>query len=184
MIRSSNFLSNDCKSCCDSSTGAGFQTAILFYEDISVMAGDTAVLDFSFNVTSNNGLYDFMDGTSSSACITFADVLTSDQGYVEFFVHGDATAGTGGTANFITFELSGISVDANSLGIVDIDTRTVAKGTTSHLAFGNSGYVVNTTNTTSNTKTINKNNTYRFRVNVGRDYDFSEIKLVIKFTNL
>ena len=82
----------------------------------------------------------------------------------------------------ITLQLQGITTDPHSLATIGLDTRSVSKGTTAFLAFGSASYRIVSTSTTSNTKTINKNNTYRLNVDVGKAYDLTDIKLTIRVT--
>ena len=99
---------------------------------------------------------------------------------IEVYCHCDAETGNTGQANFVKFDLSGVSIEPDSLDVIDIDTRSVEKGTEEHLAFGPCLYKVVGTNTTSNNLTINKNNTYQLEVETGRPYTLTEIKLIIK----
>jgi hypothetical protein len=155
--------------------------ALLFFDNIDI-TDNVAGFDISLNLTdsSNNGIVNFLNGSNE---ITFTDQTITTGSYVEFFCHCDAEAGSSGNDNWVIFELKGISTEANSLSIVDIDTRSVQKGEQLHLSFGPSGYKVVEINTVSNNKTINKLNTFGLHVRSGRDYTLTEIKLGIKLRN-
>ena len=155
--------------------------ALLFFDNIDI-DDNVDGFDISLNLTdsSNNGIVNFLNGSNE---ITFTDQTITTGSYVEFFCHCDAEAGSSGNDNWVIFELKGISTEANSLSIVDIDTRSVQKGEQLHLSFGPSGYKVVEINTVSNNKTINKLNTFGLHVRSGRDYTLTEIKLGIKLRN-
>jgi len=155
--------------------------ALLFFDNIDI-TNNVAGFDISLNLTdsSNNGIVNFLNGSNE---ITFTDQTITTGSYVEFFCHCDAEAGSSGNDNWVIFELKGISTEANSLSIVDIDTRSVQKGEQLHLSFGPSGYKVVEINTVSNNKTINKLNTFGLHVRAGRNYTLTEIKLGIKLRN-
>lgn len=159
------------------------QEAILFFQDISSGDAFESELNFDYTTTINNGLYNWMDGSSNSSNITFSN-MASSTAFVELYTHCDATAGNNGSDNYIFFDLSAVSHNTNSLGIVDIDTRSVAKGDQAHLSFGPSAYKVMTPTTSNNSLVIHKNNTYRLKVKTGREYALSEVKLIIKLRNL
>ena len=155
--------------------------ALLFFDNINI-TNNVAGFDISLNLidSSNNGIINFLNGSNE---ITFTDQTITTGSYVEFFCHCDAETGSSGNDNWIIFELKGISTEANSLSIVDIDTRSVQKGDQLHLSFGPSGYKVVEINTVSNNKTINKLNTFGLHVRAGRNYTLTEIKLGMKIRN-
>ena len=162
-------------------TGAGSQdNAILFFTGIENLPADTpTLLEYDNTTTQANGIYKFMDGgTATTSPITFSSVPAGNY-WVEFYAHCDATAGSSGSANYINFDLlqqNGVS----SLSPIDIDTRSVEKGTQAHLAFGNSGYRIGGPAAGLPAFVINRDATYRLRVQVGREYTLEEIRLVIK----
>ena len=155
--------------------------ALLFFDNINI-TNNVAGFDISLNLidSSNNGIINFLNGSNE---ITFTDQTITTGSYVEFFCHCDAETGSSGNDNWIIFELKGISTEANSLSIVDIDTRSVQKGEQLHLSLGPSGYKVVEINTVSNNKTINKLNTFGLHVRAGRNYTLTEIKLGMKIRN-
>ena len=136
---------------------------------------------YNDSVTTNNGFSGFLDSTSGTANITFSSLSESNY-FVEFYAQCIGTSGSGSSGNYITLQLQGITTDPNSLATIGLDTRSVSKGTTAFLAFGSASYRIVSTSTTSNTKTINKNNTYRLNVDVGKAYDLTDIKLTIRVT--
>jgi hypothetical protein len=160
-------------------TGAGTQdNAILFFNNITVSAMGTALLQYDDIQTQASGIYKFMDGTANTSNITFSNVPAGNY-WVEFYAHCDATAGSSGSSNYVTIDLvqqNGVS----SLSPIDIDTRSVEKGTQAHLAFGNAGYRIGGPTGVLPAFVINRDATYRLRVQVGRDYTLEEIRLVIK----
>ena len=159
-----------------SGSGTNLTSALLFYDqvDITNNQGDKETPTYNSTTTANNGLEQFI---VSSGIISFSSL---EDCIIEVYCHCDAQAGSTGQANFVKFDLSGVSIEPNSLDVIDIDTRSVEKGTEEHLAFGPCLYKVVGTNTTSNNLTINKNNTYQLEVETGRPYTLTEIKLIIK----
>lgn len=158
--------------------------ALIFYEDISLDpqggSEDISLATYGVLDTSYNGVSRFIqpDGT-----ITFSDISYCTNCMVEIYAHSDAEAGSTGTANYVKIDLSGLTVEPNSLSIIDIDTRSVEKGSETHLSFGPSTYrLVNTTSAQVN-KCIHFNNTYKLRISVGREYTLRELKLVMKIIN-
>lgn len=156
--------------------------ALLFYQDISLVPPngnqpDISICIYDANDTSYNGVERFID---TNGYITFTDLSNCSNSMVEIYVHCDAEAISEGQSNYVKFDLSGISIEPDSLSVVDIDTRSVEKGAQEHLSFGPCLYkVLNTTSANTN-KCIHTNNTYVLRVESGREYDLTEIKFIIK----
>ena len=163
--------------------GSEITQSLLFFDNVSLNPSgnqpDIVEVSYNSNITLYNGIEEFIN---SSGLIDFSNVAVDS--IVEISAHCDATAGSTGQSNYLILDLSGVSVDSNSLSVLDIDTRSVEKGTTTHLTFGPTTYklVSNATNTVNEIYSINKNNTYQFRVEAGRPYSLSEIKLSIKVT--
>lgn len=156
-------------------------TGLLFYNNISLdtQGSDTATVIGVYNETdtSYNGVEQFIDNDGN---INFSSLSDCSNALIEIYAHCDASAGSTGQSNYIKFDLSGVSIETNSLSIIDIDTRSVEKGSQEHLSFGPTLYKV-LNNTTSNTnKSIHSSNTYSLRVSSGRPYNLSEVKLIIK----
>jgi len=164
------------------------ETATLFFSDLEMTDSEpfTTYLDYDNNSTTNNGKQRFMDGTGGSAGITFSDATIGLNGaYVELYFHGDMKTENAGQDNWIIFEMVGSDqlespIAANSLATVDIDTRSVQKGELLHMAFGPSAHRLVENANTSQTLCIDKASTYRVRVRAGRQYNLSELRLVIK----
>ena len=143
---------------------------ILYFSDFISQDASSAYLDIDFTRSQNNGIINFLDGTTATSSITFENETLSNS-YIEIYAHCDANAGSAGQDNWVIMDLIGTtSVQPNSLSTVDIDTRSVQKGTKLHLSFGPSAYRVNDTTTAASNLTINKNNKYRLRVQTGRAY--------------
>lgn len=179
------------KGCCNKSITYNYNNStinnitkpnvLLFYDDISLSAGDISIIEYNNNNTINNGIKNFIsEDNTYNYIIDFSNLSEYNNSIIEIFSHCDATAGNTGSDNYIKLDLSGISVISNSLSIVDIDTRSVSKGDTQHLSFGPVSYKLVTSNTVDNNKCININNTYALRVKTGRDYELSEIKLSMR----
>ena len=160
-------------------TGAGTQdNAILFVNNVTFTESGEAVLEYDNTTTQASGIYKFMVGPATTSPITFSSVPAGNY-WVELFAHCDASAGSSGSANYVTFDLvqqNGVS----SLSPIDIDTRSVEKGGQAHLAFGNAGYRIEGPTTPVPAFTINRDATSRLRAQVGRPYALEEIRLVIK----
>lgn len=161
--------------------------AILYFSNFISQDASSAYLDFDLTRSQNNGIIDFLDGTNATSSITFENETLSNS-YIEIYAHCDAEAGSSGQDNWVIMNLIGndletTPIQSNSLSTVDIDTRSVQKGTLLHLSFGPSAYRVNDTTTAVNNLTINKNNKYRLHVQTGRAYTLTEIKLVIHLRN-
>ena len=91
-------------------------------------AGDISVATYDSTNTANNGFERFITGDE----ITFSSLSTlvsSNNCFIEIYSHCDAEAGSAGSSNFVKIDLSGISTVPNSIQIVDVDTRSVEKGT-------------------------------------------------------
>ena len=165
--------------------GSEITQSLLFFDDVLLnpSGSDPDIVDASYNlsITLYNGIEEFVN---TNGLIDFSNINIDS--IVEISAHCDATAGSTGQSNYLILDLSGVSVDANSLSILDIDTRSVEKGTTTHLTFGPTTYklVSNATNTVNESYSINKNNTYQFRAEAGRPYSLSEIKLSIRVTGI
>jgi hypothetical protein len=158
--------------------------AILYFSDFTALDASSAYLDFDLTRTTNNGINNFMNGSETTSSITFENELITTNSYIEIYAHCDAEAGSAGQDNWVIMELSGNNleptpIDANSLSVVDIDTRSVQKGAKLHLSFGPSAYRITDTPTVSQNLTIAKTNKYRLYVLTGRAYTLTEIKLVI-----
>jgi len=158
--------------------------AILYFSDFTALDASSAYLDFDLTRTTNNGINNFLNGSNSTSSITFENELITSNTYIEIYAHCDAEAGSAGQDNWVIMELSGNNleptpIDANSLSVVDIDTRSVQKGAKLHLSFGPSAYRITDTPTASQNLTIAKTNKYRLHVQTGRAYTLTEIKLVI-----
>ena len=158
-------------------------SAILYFSDFESQDASSAYLDIDFTRSQNNGIINFLDGTNATSSITFENETLSNS-YIEIYAHCDAEAGSAGQDNWVIMDLIGNDLETtpiqpNSLSTVDIDTRSVQKGALLHLSFGPSAYRVNATTTADSNLTINKNNKYRLRVQTGRAYTLTEIKLVI-----
>ena len=157
--------------------------SLLFFSDVSLNPSGSVpdVVDASYSslTTLYNGVEEFIN---TSGLIDFSNVAVDS--IVEISAHCDATAGSTGQSNYVILDLSGVSVGANSLSILDIDTRSVEKGTTTHLTFGPTTYklITNASNTGNEIYTINKNNTYQLRAEGGRPYTLAELKLSVRVT--
>ena len=157
--------------------------AILYFSDFVSLDASSAYLDIDLTRSQNNGIINFLDGQNATSSITFENETLSNS-YIEIYAHCDAEAGSAGQDNWVIMELIGNDLETtpiqpNSLSTVDIDTRSVQKGAQLHLSFGPSAYRVNNTTTADSNLTIHKNNKYRLRVQTGRAYTLTEIKLVI-----
>ena len=155
------------------------KNALLFYQDISLNADDISFASYDAADTSNNGFERFITGDE----ITFSSLSTlvsTNNCFIEIYSHCDANAVSAGGSNFVKIDLSGITTEPDSLQIVDIDTRSVEKGTQEHLSFGPTLHKLVNTSTSDNNLCINTNNKYRLRVSVGRNYNLFEIKLIMK----
>jgi len=157
--------------------------AILYFSDFVSQDASSAYLDIDFTRSQNNGIINFLDGTNTTSSITFENETLSNS-YIEIYAHCDAEAGSAGQDNWVIMDLIGndlepTPIQPNSLSTVDIDTRSVQKGAQLHLSFGPSAYRVNDTTTAANNLTVHKDNKYRLRVQTGRAYTLTEIKLVI-----
>jgi hypothetical protein len=156
--------------------------AILFMDDISLTAGEESVLDYNLTESTNNGIIRFTNGTGSDATFTFSGESITDTSLVEIYAHCDAEAVSAGTDNYLTFELRCTDSLDDTLQTVDIDTRSIQKGTIAHMTFGPSAYKI-VEDTTGKDKTIKKTSKYRLYAIVGRDYNLREIKLIMKLRN-
>jgi len=162
------------------------QSASLFFSDLTLAGPDTSFLEYDNTVTTDNGKQLFMDGTTSTAGITFSSATIGPNGaYVEMYFHGDMEAGSAGQDNWIVFELVGSDqvespIASNSLATVDIDTRSVQKGELLHMSFGPSAHRLVDGATATQTFCIDKASTYRVQVRTGRAYTLTELRLVIK----
>ena len=155
------------------------KSALLFYNDLTFTVDDILTATYNNSITSNNGFERFIINN----LIDFSSLnslVSSNNCFIEIYSHCDAIAGSSGSSNFVTIDLSGVNIVPNSLGIVDIDTRSVEKGAEQHLSFGPALYKLVNHNTANNTLCINTNNTYGLRVSTGRPYDLKEIRLSIK----
>ena len=156
-------------------------SALLFYEGIVFDGvspdGSSNELTFNISDTSYNGYPRFID---NSGLISFADLSGCNNCFIEMYSHCDASTNDSGSRNYINLDLSGITVVPNSLSVVDLDTRSVQKGSLAHLTFGPSMYKIVDTSTINNNLSINTSNTYKLRVSVGHDYEIDELKLIIK----
>ena len=157
--------------------------ALLFMNNISTLATTYYELTCDNITTNNNGVNNFVVDTSY---ISFVDVSNYGDCLLELYCHCDANTGSSSADNYIIFDLSAIEpVINNTLSIVDIDTRSVSKGLTLHMAFGTSSYkLMNTTNGIDFTKSIDFNNKYVMRAYTGVGYDLTELKLCLKITKL
>ena len=157
--------------------------AILFMDDISLTANSESVLDYNLTESTDNGIIRFTNGTGSGTTFTFSGESITDTSLVEIYAHCDAEAVSAGTDNYLTLELRCTDpLDVDTLQTVDIDTRSIQKGTTAHMTFGPSAYRV-VEDTTGKDKTIKKTSEYRLYAIAGRDYNLSEIKLIMKLRN-
>ena len=161
--------------------------ALLFYEDISLVPQNGTTPDISLCVydaidTSYNGVSRFIDNSGN---ISFSDLSNCNNCMVEIYCHCDAETVSDGQGNYVKFDLSGISIVSNTLNTIDIDTRSVEKGTLEHLSFGPCLYkLIHHSNPDTNfCKSIHTDNIYKLRVESGREYDLTEIKLIIKIIN-
>ena len=164
--------------------------ALLFYNDISlndsnvdstISNTDPIFSDLSLNstYTSDYGISRFLDDNNY---ITFENETLTSTSFVEIYSHCDALAGSAGTSNFLSIFMECTDPSDNTLQIIDIDTRSVEKGDEAHLSFGPSAYKVEN-DPTGILLTIKKDSKYKLRVEAGRNYNLSEIKLIIKFRN-
>ena len=157
--------------------------ALLFYNDVSLeVTGSTPTFsDLSLNssFTSDYGIRKFLDLDNY---ITFENEILTSTSFVEIYSHCDAKAGSSGQSNFLSIFMECIDPSDNTIKTIDIDTRSVQKGDEAHLSFGPSAYKVEN-DPSGNLLTIKKNSKYKLRVEVGRSYELSEIKLIIKFRN-
>ena len=171
----------------DTGAMSGTKNTILYFSDFISLDASSAYLDFDLTRSQNNGIINFLDGTNSTSSITFESETLSNS-YIEIYAHCDAEAGSAGQDNWVIMELIGNDLETtpiqpNSLSTIDIDTRSVQKGSLLHLSFGPSAYRVNATTTTNQNLTIHKDNKYRLYVKTGRAYTLTEIKLVIHLRN-
>lgn len=157
--------------------------SLLFYNNLSLDPSggipDVVNASYSPGFTFFNGVDEFVN---ANGLIDFSNVAVDS--IVEISAHCDASGGSIGVSNYVILDLSGVTVDSNSLSVLDIDTRSVEKNTTTHLAFGPTTYklVANASNTANEVFTINKNNTYQLRAQAGRSYDLANIKLSVRVT--
>jgi hypothetical protein len=159
-------------------------SALLFFDSVYIpVSGSTpSVIDLSYanTLSTNNGIINYMNGTASDATIDFSGI--NKDCLMQVFAHCDAKAGSSGTSNFITIDLSATTWQPNSLSIVDIDTRSVSKGDSAHLSFGPTAYKILQNTTVDSSLCVNKSNKYRLRVQTGRDFSLNEIKLSLNLT--
>ena len=147
------------------------QYGYLHYDDISLC-------QYNETKTQNNG--NVTSYINSDGLISFSGISNC---LLEFYVHADIDPDTASlTNNFVIFDLSGVSTETNTLSIIDIDTRSVSRTTTAHLTFGPTIYKLIDTSDVSVEKNlcISNANTYRLRVQVGKEHILTEIKLIIK----
>jgi len=160
--------------------------ALLFFDQVFIaVSGSTpssADLSYAHTVSTNNGIVNYISGTSASAEIDFSAITQPT--LLQIFAHCDAEAGSSGSSNFITLDLSGTTVAANSLPVIDIDTRSVSKGDAAHLTFGPTAVKLLQTTTVDSSLCVNTSNQYRLRAQVGRDFSLNEIKLCLNMTAL
>lgn len=154
---------------------------ILYFSDVQLNDAGETLVEYDYNRTLYNGLVNFINGTGVDSSILFSNENILSNSNIEIYAHCDAETDSAGNNNWIIFELVGNNVESNTLSIVDIDTRSVQKGTKLHLSFGPSAYCVKENQSIQNNLTIGKNNTYRLKVRVGKAYNLTEIKLIIKF---
>lgn len=154
---------------------------ILYFSDVQLNDAGETLVEYDYNRTLHNGLVNFINGTTVDSSILFSNENILSNSNIEIYAHCDAETDSAGNNNWIIFELVGNNVESNTLSIVDIDTRSVQKGTKLHLSFGPSAYCVKENQSNQNNLTIGKNNTYRLKVRVGKAYNLTEIKLIIKF---
>ena len=158
--------------------------SILFFNDITleVNGGTPVESDLSYNslITSNNGIERFVDNSNN---ITFENEIITDNAMVEIYSHCDALAGSSGQSNFIAIYLKCIDINDDTLQTIDIDTRSVQKGEQAHLTFGPTAYKLINGPNIEKPFTINKNSKYKLYIEVGRDYEIIELKLIIKLRN-
>lgn len=156
--------------------------AILFFDSVIIgNGGGTQIADYDHSTTLNNGNYSFMDGITSTSNITFSALSSSRDYFLEIYGTSLATAGSGGSGNYVTMELISTGTpDPNSLATVDMDTRSVSKSSTANLAFGPFGYKIVSTSTLNTTQTINRTNTYRLSVTSGKEYTLDVLKVILR----
>jgi len=156
-------------------------TGLLFYNNITLnQSGSQPEIEigvYNETDTSYNGVEQFIDNDGN---INFSSLSDCSNALIEIYAHCDASAGSTGQSNYVKFDLSGVSIEANSLSIIDIDTRSVEKGSQEHLSFGPTLYKVLNSTTSNTNKSIHSSNTYSLRVSSGRSYNLSELKLIIK----
>ena len=156
--------------------------AQLFYNNIDISSNSTSFCEYNQSSTQNNGYELYINNNGN---IVFNDLSNC---LVEIYAHCDITPSDNSHDNFLTMDLSGISVAENSLGVLDIDTRSVSKTTTFHNSYGPTMYKIldHTKFDENNTynKTICNTNVYKLRVQNGKEVNLSEIKLTIKVINI
>lgn len=158
-----------------------YKMGILYYSDIQLNDAGEAFAEYDYNTTLHNGEINFINGNNGDSLVTFSNENILSNSNIEIYAHCDAETNSAGNDNWIIFELVGNNVESNTLSIVDIDTRSVQKGTKLHLSFGPSAYCVKENQSIQNNLTIGKNNTYRLKVRTGKAYNITEIKLIVKF---
>ena len=159
--------------------------ALLFYEELTLEGSgasspDISLATYSVSDTSYNGIERFI---SSDGLISFSDISNCNNCMLEIYFHTDTSSNNSGQSNYLTVDLSGISTMPNSLSVIDIDTRSIQKGTQEHLAFGPCLYRLTNTDSPQTNKTIHFSNTYRLRLESGRQETLTELKLIMKIIN-
>lgn len=149
-------------------------TALLFYDNITFGEPSGAYLTYSESNTSANGYSYFVN---SSGELSFSSLPPGS--LIEIYCHCDANSSSSGSSNYITINLREVSGSANPLQIVDLDTRSVQKSTTSHLTFGPTSYKI-VSDSVSSPLSIHNDNVYKLFAEVGKPYTLEELKLVIK----
>jgi len=154
------------------------QYGYLHYNDITFTEEDISFCQYNETKTQNNG--NIISYINSDGLISFSGISNC---LLEFYVHADVDPNPANlTNNFVIFDLSGISTETNTLSTIDIDTRSISKNTTAHLTFGPTIYKLIDTSDVSVDKNlcISNANTYKLRVEVGKEHTLTEIKLIIK----
>ena len=155
------------------------KNASLFYNNLTFEGAGVLIADYNSITTFNNGFERYINNNLIDFN-SLASLVSSNICFLEIYSHCDATAGNTGTVNFIKIDLSGVNLEPNSLQTIDIDTRSVEKGTEEHLSFGPVLYKLVNNSNANNNLCINTKNTYSLRVSTGRPYELTEIKLIIK----
>jgi hypothetical protein len=159
--------------------------ALLFYDDVEILPDTETIMNYNNTSTVDNGVIRFTGTTNPDTYISFENQTITSTTIAEFYAHCDTVASSGGSDNYLTLYLEVENSSDDTIQRIDIDTRSIQKSTPtnpSHLSFGPTCYrVVEEGN--GQKLTILKTSKYKFKGIAGKNYELSELKLIIKLRN-